>query len=243
MDHSARTAPRRPEVDEDGLAGVEDFALEVGVGYVRQLAGHVVSWSWAAWDLALTIQNEVRVRPGVDRSLRRRRILGTPMAASSTIGAFIFDFPTRRSRKWIGTSSIRKPRAGGAIGHLDLKRVTRARRCESRSIASRTSRRMHLEAAGQVSDRKPQDDARVGGARRGSRSVGTGPQSGYLAALDVARADHDVGVVRGLEQARDVGGIVREVGVHLDDQARPRRPARAESRRCRRDRGPPSRGR
>ena len=28
------------------LAGVQNFALEVGVGYVRQLAGHVVSWSW-----------------------------------------------------------------------------------------------------------------------------------------------------------------------------------------------------
>src|SRR5687767_12204355 len=47
VDHSARTAPRRPEVDEHGFTGVQNIVLKVGVGYVRQLAGHVVSWSWA----------------------------------------------------------------------------------------------------------------------------------------------------------------------------------------------------
>ena len=44
------------------------------------------------------------------------------------------------------------------------------------------------------------------------------PQLGHAAAGDVARADHEVGVRGGLDQRRDVRRVVREVGVHLDDE-------------------------
>ena len=41
------------------------------------------------------------------------------------------------------------------------------------------------------------------------------------AALDVARAEHQVGIARGGDQPRHVGRVVREVGVHLEDQLGP----------------------
>ena len=64
------------------------------------------------------------------------------------------------------------------------------------------------------------------------------------AAVHVARAEHEVGAVeRGRDQAREVGRVVREVGVHLDHVARAARRARARSRPCRRARGPALPGR
>src|SRR4029079_11572482 len=39
-DHAARPAPGRPEVDEDGVLGLEDVSLEARVGDVGQGAGH-----------------------------------------------------------------------------------------------------------------------------------------------------------------------------------------------------------
>ena len=60
------------------------------------------------------------------------------------------------------------------------------------------------------------------------------------AARQVAGAEHDVGAVaRGVDQAREVGRVVGEVGVHLDDRGRRRPRARRRSRRGRRRRGRP----
>ena len=48
-DDAARTAPRRPEVDQHGLVGLDDLSLEVVVGDFGQRACHgVSSWSIAA---------------------------------------------------------------------------------------------------------------------------------------------------------------------------------------------------
>jgi hypothetical protein len=39
-DHTARTAPGRPEVDENGLVVLEHLGLEVVVGHVGDVRGH-----------------------------------------------------------------------------------------------------------------------------------------------------------------------------------------------------------
>ena len=56
----------------------------------------------------LTTQNEVLEVPQPQR-LPRKRMIGTLHAASATIARLIFDSPTRRSRKTIGTSVTVKP--------------------------------------------------------------------------------------------------------------------------------------
>ena len=43
VDDAAGTAPGRPEVDEHGLAGLEDLGLEVAVGHVGSLPVTVLS--------------------------------------------------------------------------------------------------------------------------------------------------------------------------------------------------------
>ena len=82
LDRVARLAPRRPEVDEDGLRRGEHL---VGERLVRDL----VHYS----------------RPVSARS----RSSGTFQIASATIAPVIFEAPARRSTKRMGISCTRKP--------------------------------------------------------------------------------------------------------------------------------------
>ena len=119
-----RTSSRSPEVHEHGLAGLEDLALEVGVGDVGQLAGHLVSclkgqlgrplypmrWRMVSPVTAWLLLYKVKYHEDAITFHRLRiRIRGTPSAASTTIPPDIFDSPTRRSRNVIGTSTTRNP--------------------------------------------------------------------------------------------------------------------------------------
>ena len=99
------------------------------------------------------------------RSRRRlaRRIAGTRSAASSTIEPVIFDSPTRRSRKTIGTSTTRNPARDRAVGGLDLEGVAeRGDRLELDRLEHLAAK--DLEAAGEVADPEPEHGARVGAA-------------------------------------------------------------------------------
>src|SRR5206468_3854938 len=83
LDRAAGAAPGRPEVDHDGLARLEDVALEALVGDVA----HGYSF------------------PVNAASLR----IGTFQTASSTIAPLILEPPASRSTNLIGTSTARKP--------------------------------------------------------------------------------------------------------------------------------------
>src|SRR5436190_15966008 len=80
VNRAARTAPRRPEVHDHRPLGGQHLGLE---GPVRDV-------------------------PHYARSLRSRR-RGTFQIASSTIARLIFEWPSVRSAKRIGTSTTRKP--------------------------------------------------------------------------------------------------------------------------------------
>ena len=67
--------------------------------------------------------------------------------------------------------------------------------------------------------RKAEDAPRVGGPAAAHGAPQSAPVR-HLAPVDVARAQHDVGVFGRLDQERDLGRVVREVGVHLDDEIR-----------------------
>src|SRR5438876_2809723 len=82
----ARSAPRRPEVDDDGLPRLEHVLLEARV-----------------CDLAHG--DPAYRRPVSARSLTS----GTFHTASSTIERLIFEWPCSRSTNAIGTSTMRNP--------------------------------------------------------------------------------------------------------------------------------------
>ena len=67
-------------------------------------------------------------------------------------------------------------------------------------------------------EREPEHGGRVAAAGAGEQPPVQRPALD-AAARHVAGAEHDVGAVaRGVDQAREVGRVVGEVGVHLDDE-------------------------
>src|SRR6266550_810212 len=112
------------------------------------------------------------------------------------------------------------PEAGAqrAVGHLDLEGVAAG------GDRVEVDRLQHLapealEAAGQVADADAEQDARVERAARRDEPPHDAPVPNRPAG-HVARAEHEVGLPRRLDQARHVGRVVREVAVDLDDQLR-----------------------
>ena len=77
-----------------------------------------------------------------------------------------------------------------------------------------------LEAAREVPHRNTEDPARVPAAAPAQQPPVPVP-AGHAAAGEVARAEHQVGIGCGLDEARDVGGIVGEVRVHLEHELGP----------------------
>ena len=147
--------------------------------------------------------------------MRAKRSCGTSSAASPAIRHDIFERPSSRSRKTIGSSTTVKP-AHRAMGQLDLEGV--AARADGRQV----DRLEHLaakalQAAGQVVDVEAEHLARVPRAAAADEPPDAAPVR-HAAAGHVARAEHEVGLAGGGQQAREVGGIMREVGVHLHDE-------------------------
>ena len=104
-----------------------------------------------------------------------------------------------------------------AVGQLDLERVAaRVHRVEVDRLEHGAPEA--LEAAGQVAHRHAEHEPRVERAAGRDRRAGRSAPVLDAAARDVARAEHEVGVLRRREQPRHVGRVVREVAVHLDDQ-------------------------
>jgi hypothetical protein len=111
------------------------------------------------------------------------------------------------------------PEAGahGPVGQFHLERVA------ERPDRPEVDRLQHLapealEAAGQVLDVEPEPDAGVGAAPARDGQAALAPL-GDLTAVDVPRAEHEIGLLGRGDELRRLGGIVREVGVHLEDQA------------------------
>ncbi len=159
-----------------------------------------------------------RTGPRPRSSSQRSR--STTNSASTRIRRLILDWPTRRSRNVIGTSTTRAPSATGAVGHLDLEHVpTRPDTVERHRREGRRSPR--LEPAGQVVGAQAQDESRE--QRPAARDHPPhDPPVHHAAAGRVARPDHQVRPVGHdrLHQGRQRTGIVRPVGIHLDDHRR-----------------------
>src|SRR6185312_7413828 len=106
--------------------------------------------------------------------------------------------------------------ADRAVGHLDLEGVAAGlNRIEVDRLQHLAAEA--LEAAGHVGDVDAEDQLRVGAAAAADR-LAQRPPVADAAAGHVARAEHDVGLPRRRQQPRQVGGIVGEVRVHLQDQ-------------------------
>src|SRR5262245_60965579 len=100
--------------------------------------------------------------------------------------------------------------------HLDLESVPLGADPVERNALERAPAEA-LETPGRVGERHAGDEARVHvrAVREDEprqRPVDDGD------AVQVARAQHDVGILRGLEELADGVGVVREVGVHLEHE-------------------------
>ena len=148
---------------------------------------------------------------------RRSRSSGTLSAASATIIPPIFEEPAARSRKTIGTSTTRKPELDRPVGRLDLEGIAAGlQRVEVDRLQDLAAEA--LEAAGQVPHLHAEREAGVGAAAAADRLPQPAPVRDP-AAGHVAGPDHEVGALGRLEQPRQVGGVMGEVGVHLQHQA------------------------
>ena len=104
---------------------------------------------------------------------------------------------------------------------LDLERVAeRGQGLEVDRLQRPPSK--DLEAPGEVPDRDAQRRPGVGAPQAADRAPAWAPV-GDPAAIRVARAEHQVRVGGRLQQTRQVGRVVGEVGVHVGDQLRPAR--------------------
>ena len=177
------------------------------------------------------------LRAGLPRRRCRSAARGTCQIASATIARSIFEAPTRRSRKTIGTSTTRKPGCDRPVGHLDLEGVAASLdRVEVDRLQHLAAEA--LEAAGQVVDLDPEHEPRVGAAAAADRPPQRPPVADP-AAGDVARAEHQVGAA-----ARPPAGAAGRRGRGRSRSpsrgpARRRRRAPGGSRRCRRGRALP----
>ena len=113
---------------------------------------------------------------------------------------FILDTPARRSTNTIGISRMRNPRFQHLKRHLDLERVAVGLHPVEPDRLERPAPEA-LEAAGRVVHRQPGDDARVE-VRRVRQDEPVERPVHHRDAVEVARAEHHVGVLGGLEEAR-----------------------------------------
>jgi hypothetical protein len=148
--------------------------------------------------------------------------------ASRKILRDIFDCPTRRSMNTIGISSTRKPGLQRPVFHLDLKPVTFG--TDAREVDALEGLAPPAEKpGGQVADRNPEDGTGIEAAPAAD-DLASQPPVDRAAALHVARADDQPGAGPGPpEHLGKVAGIVREVGVHLDEELVPVVEAAAEA--------------
>src|SRR5438270_324379 len=111
-----------------------------------------------------------------------------------------------------------EPGADGPVGHLDLEAVAvevdpiQVERLQD--LAAKA-----LEAAGEVADVDAEKQPRVETPALGQRAA-MPPPALHAPSLGVARAENEVRVPGRFHEARDVGGVVREVGVHLEHEVR-----------------------
>jgi hypothetical protein len=111
-----------------------------------------------------------------------------------------------------------QPEPQGAVRQLDLEAVAVG---TDRAVAELPQPLCAeaLEPAREVPDRHAEHGARVPAAEARDEPARRGPVLD-AAAVDVARAEDDVGApAGGVQQPRQVGRVVREVRVHLDDVA------------------------
>src|SRR3954447_14535113 len=105
--------------------------------------------------------------------------------------------------------------AQSPVGRLDLEGVaSRSDRVEVDSLEHLAP--VALEAAGRIADRH-QEQARVDRRAHRDRAAHEAPVRD-CAALDIPRAEHEIGFRGRLDQPRDVGRAVREVAVHLEHE-------------------------
>src|SRR4051794_3158318 len=105
-----------------------------------------------------------------------------------------------------------KPGLDRAEGRLDLEGVAlRGERFQVDRLEDLAPEA--LEPAGEIVDLDAERGARVRAAPAADRPAARPPIC-HPATVDISRAHHDIGVLRGLEQARQVVWVVREVGVH-----------------------------
>ena len=206
----ARTAPRRPEVDEERAAadgGVESGGVEL----VHQM------------------------RP-VNAS---NRSAGTRVTASRKIAWLIFELPAVRSAKRIGTSTTPKPSRIGAVRRLDLERVAlRADRVEVDRLEHLPA--VALEAARQVADVDAEERPRVPRAAGRDEAPPAAPVLGAAARdVPRAQARGLRRRRRPARAGRRPPGRARSRSPSRGCTRRLPR-ARGGTRRCRRGRGPPS---
>ena len=126
----------------------------------------------------------------------------------------IFESPTRRSTKRIGTSRTRRPSRSTRYVVSIWNPYPRADTA-SRSIASSVARRKH-EAAREVADADAEEHL---GVQAPAPRDEAPEQAPVLGATPGAYRDRARGrPPGGLDQPRDVGGVVGEVAVHLEHE-------------------------
>src|SRR4029453_18282107 len=106
--------------------------------------------------------------------------------------------------------------AKGAVRRLNLKGVALRLDCIEVDALEHIAA-IALEASGEVAHRHAEQDARVPRAAGRDETPQQSPVPD-TAALDVARAEHDVRVGRGRYQSRNVVRIMGEVAVHLEHE-------------------------
>ena len=147
------------------------------------------------------------------------RSSGTFQIASSTIARDIFEPPTSRSTKRIGTSTTRKPRAQRAVGRLDLERVAaRVDRVEVDRLEHLAAEA--LEAAGQVADGHAEQQPRV------ERAAGARSRAARRPSSRRRRPARSASRARGRRPRPRRAGAARRPG-----RARSRSPSRGRARR------------
>src|SRR6185369_11811698 len=105
----------------------------------------------------------------------------------------------------------------GAVGHLDLEAVALRAHAIEIELLERGAAEA-LEAPGQIAHADAEDRARVERAAARDELAHRAPID-RAAAVDVARAEHQVGAGAGARQHDgQVLGVVREVAIHLEEE-------------------------
>ena len=128
------------------------------------------------------------------------RSAGTFHTASATIASVILLEPAVRSSNVIGTSTHPSAHPQRPVGELDLEHVALA--VHGVEVGALEHPPVEaLEPAGEVADGDAEQGARIERAGPRDQAPVRRPPD-HAAAGDIARAEHEIGVGRGLEQAR-----------------------------------------